>query len=234
MRSCLFLGALGAFLLTLTTVSVAQSDVLGTSRPSRGVTRPAGTDAEIPTAPASIPNAGGMTVSRDSKLTAGDQISLKIVEDHDPELLTMVTDTGEVEVNGLGRVMVSGRTTNEAQAIIASYLRQKYYHQATVQVAIVRKAVGMIRPFKVVVAGKVGRPGPQYFTNAGPLTLSEAVVVAGTNLYSDISKVRLTRGGKSTDYNVEQISKGKTDLDVRLQDGDQIYIPSRNWIIRNQ
>ena len=92
----------------------------------------------------------------------------------------------------------------------------------------------MIRPFKVVVAGKVGRPGPQYFTNAGPLSLSEAVVVAGTNLYSDLSKVRLTRAGKSTDYNVEQISKGKTELDVTLQDGDQVYVPARTWIIRSQ
>ena len=234
MRSCLFLGALGALLLTLTTASIAQNDVLGTSRPARGVNRPTGTEAEIPALPAAIPSSGGMTVSRDSKLTAGDQISLKIEEDRDPELLTAVTDTGEVEVNGLGRVMVAGKTTNEAQVAIANYLKQKYYHQATVKVAILRKAQGMIRPFKVVVAGKVGRPGPQYFTNAGPLSLSEAVVVAGTNLYSDISKVRLTRGGKSTDHNVELISKGKTDLDVTLQDGDQIYIPARGLIIRSQ
>ena len=184
--------------------------------------------------PVAIPSAGGMTVSRDSKLTAQDLISLKIEEDHDPELLTAVTDTGEVEVNGLGRVMVAGKTTNEAQVAIANYLKQKYYHQATVKVAIVRKAGGEIRPFKVVVAGKVGRAGPQYFTKAGPLTLSEAVVVAGSNLYSDLSKVRLTRGGRSTDYNVEQISKGKTELDTKLQDGDQIYVPPRTWIIRSQ
>ena len=234
MHSCLFLGAIAALLLAQPTGSIAQGDALGVARPARGVNRPATGDSDIPSLPATIPGTGGMTVSRNSKLTAGDQISLKIIEDRDPELLTMVTDTGEVEVNGLGRVMVSGRTTDEAQAVIASYLRQKYYHQATVQVAIVRKAVGMIRPFKVVVAGKVGRPGPQYFTNAGPLSLSEAVVVAGTNLYSDISKVRLTRGGKSTDYNVEQISKGRTDLDVILQDGDQIFIPARGIIWRTQ
>ena len=234
MHSCLFLGAIAAFFLAQPTVSIAQGDVLGTGRPSRGVNRPATGDSDIPSLPAAIPGTGGMTVSRNSKLTAGDQISLRIIEDRDPELLTMVTDTGEVEVNGLGRVMVSGRTTDEAQAIIASYLKQKYYHQATVQMAIVRKTGKESRPFKVLVAGKVGRPGPQYFTNAGPLTLSEAVVVAGTNLYSDLSKVRLTRGGKSTDYNVEQISKGKTELDVTLQDGDQIYVPPRNWIIRSQ
>ena len=234
MHSCLFLGAIAALLLAQPTGSIAQSDALGVARPARGVSRPATGDSDIPSLPAAIPGTGGMTVSRNSKLAAGDLISLKIVEDRDPELPTVVTDTGEVEINGLGRVMVVGRTTDEAQAMIASYLKQRYYHQATVQMAIIKKAQGIIRPFKVVVAGKVGRQGPQYFTNAGPLTLSEAVVVAGTNLYSDISKVRLTRGGKSTDYNVEQISKGKTELDVRLQDGDQIYIPSRNWIIRNQ
>jgi len=233
MRSCLFLGVVAVLLTFHPTVSTAQSDVLGTARPVRGVSRPAEAPAESSSIPAAVPHSGGMTVSRDTKLTAGDEITVLIKEDRDPALRTLITDTGEVELNGLGRVYVAGKSSVEAESAIASYLRQKYYNQATVEVGVVRKAVGTVRPYKALVTGKVGRPGPQYFTGANPLKLTEAVVVAGTNLYSEIRKVRLTRGGHSVEHNVEQIMKeGRTDLDVPLQDGDQIFIPAKSIVFK--
>jgi protein involved in polysaccharide export with SLBB domain len=176
-----------------------------------------------------------MTVPRDTKLTAGDEITILIKEDHDPALHTLVTDTGEVELNGLGRVSVSGKSSTEAESLIASYLKQRYYNQATVEVGVVRKAKDTIRPFKVIVTGKVGRPGPQYFTSSNPLKLTEAVIVAGTTLYSRLDKVRLSRGGHTTDHDVKAITKeGRTDLDVPLQDGDQIYVPTVGIIFHTE
>lgn len=225
MRSCLFLAVL---LTSFATVSTAQLDM---SRPAKGAPRPAAAP-EAPAIPAAVPHVGGVTVPLNSKLTAGDTITVEIEEDHDPLLRTVVTDTGEVELNGLGRVYVSGRTTNEAAALVASYLKQKYYHQATVKIGIQTKSVGgpENRPFKVLITGKVGRPGPQYFTAAGPLKLAEAVTVAGTGPWSELKKVKVTRGGRSTEHDVRAIIKdGRTDLDVKLQDGDQINVPSVTW-----
>ncbi|MEO6789088.1 MAG: polysaccharide biosynthesis/export family protein [Chthoniobacteraceae bacterium] len=176
-----------------------------------------------------------MTVSRDTKLTAGDEITVMIKEDRDPALKTIVTDTGEVELNGLGRVYVAGKSSTEAEAIIASYLKQRYYHRATVEVGVVKKALGTVRPNKAVIAGKVGRPGPQYFTGANPLKLTEAIIIAGTTLYSDLRRVHLTRGGHVTEHNVQQVMKeGRTDLDVPLQDGDQIFVPPRPFVLTNE
>ncbi len=223
MRSCLFLGVLAVLLTSHPTVSSAQID---TSRPVRGVPRTSEAPSESSSIPSAIPEANGVTVSRDTKLSAGDEITIWIKEDHDPKLRTYVTDTGEVELNGLGRVLVSGKTSTEAETLIASFLKQRYYHQATVEVGVLRKVKGFIRPFKVVVTGKVGRQGPYYFTNANPLKLTEAVMVAGPGTYSDIKKVKLTRGGRSTEHDVKAMTKdGRTDLDVPLQDGDQIYVP---------
>jgi protein involved in polysaccharide export with SLBB domain len=228
MRSCLFLGVLAVLLAFCPTVSTAQID---TARPARGVNRPPAVPAESSSEPVAIPRAGGMTVSRDTKLTAGDEITVLIKEDRDPALRTVVTDTGEVELNGLGRVFVSGKSSTEAESLIASYLKQRYYHHATVEVGVVKKAIGTVRPYKVVIAGKVGRPGPQYFTSSNPLKLGEAVIIAGTTLYSKLSTVRLTRGGRSTEHNIQQIMKeGRTDLDVPLQDGDQIFVPEKTII----
>jgi protein involved in polysaccharide export with SLBB domain len=230
MRSCLFLGVLAVLLTSFPTVSPAQID---TARPVRGAPRSTEPPAEL-AIPGAAPHVGGVAVPLNTKLTAGDIISLEIEEDHDPALSTMVTDTGEVELNGLGRVYVAGRTSTEAAALVAAYLKQKYYHQATVKIGIRTKAVGAgVRAFKVVVAGKVGRAGPQYFTAAAPVKLTEAVIVAGTSIYSELRRVRLTRGGQSTDHNVETIMKeGRTDLDVPLQDGDQIFVPAKSLVLR--
>ncbi|MEQ1883314.1 MAG: hypothetical protein ABL878_20365, partial [Burkholderiales bacterium] len=95
MRSCLFLGVLAALLISVPTVSTAQID---TARPVRGVSRPAAAP-ELPAAPTSIPRTGGMIVSRDTKLGAGDLITVSIKEDRDPPLRTEVSVTGEVELN---------------------------------------------------------------------------------------------------------------------------------------
>jgi protein involved in polysaccharide export with SLBB domain len=230
MRSCLSPGVLAALLVSLTTVSTAQID---TPRPARGYTPPKEAPVE-PAIPAAVPRMGGVTVPLNSKLTAGDIITVEIKEDHDPVLITVVTDTGEVELNGLGRVYVAGRSSAEAAALVATYLKQKFYHQATVEIGIKTKIAGGVdnRPFKVVISGKVGRPGPQLFFPTNPLKLTEAVIVAGSTLYSDLRKVRLTRGGQSADHNVELIMKeGRTDLDVSLRDGDVIYVPTKSGLI---
>jgi len=212
MPSCLFLAA--AFFFVLVTASTAQSD-LGTTRPPRGESRPAGLTRD----------AGG--VSRDGRLSAGDQVSIRILEDRDPEFRTVISDKGEVEVNGLGRVYVAGKTLSEAEEAIAIHLKEHYYRQATVKLGAIRM-ISCPRAFKLVVRGKVERPGPQYFTTSRPLKLSEAVAVARSALNSDLRKVRLTRGSSITDHNVEAIIKeGRKDMDVELQDGDQVFVPEQ-------
>ena len=231
MRSCLFLGVLAAILTSIPTVSTAQPDFSGTPRTGtiRGPSRPAVPAADTFAAPAPASHSsGGITVSRDTKLGAGDWVSITIEEDRDPlPLRAEVTVTGELELNGLGRVAVSGKSSAEAEAVISSYLRQRYYHRATVRIGVISKAIGTVRRPKVQVTGKVGRPGPEFFDEMNPMTLSEAVTMAVTNEYSKTEKVRLTRGGRTTEHDVKAMTKwGRTDLDVRLQDGDQIYVPT--------
>src|SRR5271154_4897462 len=49
-------------------------------------------------------------VDPDKKLSAGDQVTVEIVEDREGGLQRMVTATGELDVPPLGRVRVAGRT----------------------------------------------------------------------------------------------------------------------------
>jgi protein involved in polysaccharide export with SLBB domain len=51
------------------------------------------------------------------------------------------------------------------------------------------------------------------------------VIVAGVTAFSDLRRVQLTRGGQNTVYDVDAITKkGQTNLDVKLQSGDQIFV----------
>ena len=224
MRSCLcLLGLIGA--LSLKPMASAQNVIPNNNRATAPIAVPA-----APAGPSGV-NAVGVTISPNSPLIPGDEVSILIEEDKEPAWKTYVTDAGEVELNVLGSVKVAGKTAAEAGATVAAYLKSRYYHQATVRFQILKKAAGAVPFHKVIVDGKVGRAGRQPFTDAEPLSLSEAVTTAGTNIYSDLRKVKLTRGGQTTEHDVEAITKkGRTELDVRLRDGDRIYVPAKGIV----
>jgi protein involved in polysaccharide export with SLBB domain len=135
-----------------------------------------------------------------------------------------------VELGVLGTIPVAGKTSNEAAAAISAYLEKDYYKRATVQVQILKKALGSVPFFKVTVDGKVSRAGRQLFTEADPLTLSEAVIASNPTEWANLKRVQLTRGTESKEYDVEAITKGgRTEMDVRLRDGDRIYVTKRGW-----
>jgi polysaccharide biosynthesis/export protein len=223
MRSCFcLLGVIGTLLPSMPTVS-AQDVIPNNSRPA---------PTAVPVAPAApTANAVGVTISPDSRLIPGDEVSILIEEDKELPWKTVVTDAGEVELNVLGSVRVAGKNAADASGAISAYLKSRYYHQATVKLQILRKAQGSVPFHKVIVDGKVGRAGRQPFTDAEPLTLSEAVTTAGTNIYSDLRRVKLTRNGQTTEHDVDAITKkGRTDLDLRLRDGDRIYVPAKGIV----
>ena len=224
MRSCLcLLGLIGA--LSLKPTASAQNVIPNNNRATAPVAVPV-----APTGPSGV-NAVGVTISADSKLIPGDEVSILIEEDKEPAWKTYVTDAGEVELNVLGSVRVENTTSAAAGATFSAYLKTRYSHPATVRFQILKKAAGAVPFHKVIVDGKVGRAGRQPFTDAEPLTLSEAVTTAGTNIYSDLRRVKLTRGGQTTEHDVDAITKkGRTEMDIRLRDGDRIYVPAKGIV----
>ncbi len=222
MRNILF--ALGALVALFFLGTASAQNVM----PNNNRTQP----ATAVTAPTAQPEqATGVVVGRDSKLIPGDEVSILVEEDREAPWKTFVTDTGDVDLGNLGSVSVAGKTADAAGAVVGEYLRAKYYKKATVKFQIIRKAVGAVRPFKVNINGKAQRPGPQFFTSSNPLKLSEAVTAAMPTIYSNLKKVQVTRGGVKREYDVSAILKeGRTDLDVPMQDGDQIYLYEKNLV----
>ena len=223
MRNILF--ALGVLAALIPLGTASAQNVMPNNNRLQPVTAPAA-------APMGQPEqATGVVVGRDSKLIPGDEVSILVEEDREAPWKTFVTDTGDVDLGNLGSVSVAGKTADAAGAVVGEYLRSKYYKKATVKFQIIRKAIGAVRPFKVNINGKAQRPGPQFFTSSNPLKLSEAVTAAMPTIYSNLKKVQVTRGGVKREYDVSAILKeGRTDLDVPMQDGDQIYLYEKNLV----
>lgn len=93
---------------------------------------------------------------------------------------------------------------------------------------------------RIVVLGEVGRPGPYDMTEN--MTLIDALAAAGgTTDHADLRKAQLVRivdgKPKATALKADQVMEGKdVSQNVKLQDGDFIYIPKRGmnfWDILN-
>jgi protein involved in polysaccharide export with SLBB domain len=195
-------------------------------------------------APAAAAGTGSIstmdTLDDKYKLTRGDALSFRVVEDaQDPrDPLTpnpplVVTDSGDVDLPYIGQYPASGKTCKQLANEVKVALEKKYYYRATVILALVQNAKSNGHVYvngQVRATGAVDMPGDEI------LTVSRAIMIAGGFTdYADKQHVQLTRppdatglGATNTVVNVKQIlEKGKSGLDPKVLPGDMIFVPSR-------
>ena len=197
---------------------------------SQGVPRAIPVTPGYPSQPAYAPQDRMQVVDPDKKLSAGDQVTIEIVEDKEGGLPRVVTAAGAIDVSPVGRIQVAGKTTTEAAADIKRRLEADYYYHATVKLNIDRVSITPVERGTVTVSGQVRVPGPQQMIEGEPLTLSVAIQKSGNfTEWADQKKVKLTRqvGGvpKTEVYNVEKIIReGNANADPVLEKGDRIFV----------
>lgn len=180
---------------------------------------------------AALPTDRMSVVDPDKKLSAGDQVTLEIVEDREGGLPRVVTATGELDVPPLGRVKVSGKTAAEASSVIKSMLERDYYYTATVRLSIDQVSRVQVQSGVVYLSGEVRVVGPQFIVAGETLTLSRAILKAGgLTQWANQKAVRLTRQKDGNTVPIEVnykkvIETGNEKDDPVLQDGDRIYVP---------
>jgi len=222
--------------LTVASLTLGAADATGPAASNPAVSSP--TSDLRPPPGGSNAFATMDTLDDKHKLTLGDKLSFRIVEDQeDPKELMdpkplVVTDHGDVEVPYIGRFPAVGKTCKQLSREIKVELEKKYYYQATVMIGLDQftKTTG-----KVYVLGEVRLTGMIEMPGDETLTVGKAVLRAGgfTN-YADKRNVKVTRksdsGAKTQTIVVnltEVFEKGRADKDVEIQPGDLIFVPSR-------
>ena len=172
------------------------------------------------------------------KLRAGDAVSFQILEDRvwnalDAPKNLVVTDSGELDVPYIGRVMAVDKTCKQVADEMKAALEKDYYQKATVVLSlnVANRLLG-----RVYIWGQVHNQGALEMQMNENLTAGQAVLRAGGFAdFANKNKVKVVRGSVGTngdkqsfDLDMEQIlEKGKTEKDILLQPGDLIIVPSR-------
>jgi len=211
----------GCFSLLLATNAVAQTNsVVQGSIAATNTSLTSGTNAEL-------------VLDDTYRLVNGDRVSFRIAEDEDEPRPLIITDSGDLEAPYIGRVHAENKTCRQLAAEIKTTLEKKYYYQATVTISVdvMTKSHG-----RVYLVGAVRLPGPVELPYDEVLTLSKAVLRAGSFTdYADRRHVKVTRKGATSGdekktflVDVGEIfDKGKIESDLVLEPGDLIFVPDR-------
>ena len=172
-------------------------------------------------------------VDPDKKLSAGDMVTIQILEDREPGLQKVITAAGELDIAPYGRVKVSGKTSKEAEGDIKRFLEKDYYYTASVTLSIDAVSRFAVRSGSVQVSGEVRVPGNVEIITGETLTLTGAIFKAGgPGGFANRGKVQLFRQKDGTVQQIEvdfdKLTKsGDARKDPILQDGDRIFVPKK-------
>jgi protein involved in polysaccharide export with SLBB domain len=178
----------------------------------------------------SVENTTSMEVLDDKRpLRVGDRLSMRVVEDRKPPTPLVVTDSGEVEVPLIGRVMAKGKTCKQFAYLIKGPLEREYYYKATVIIGL--DVEGRISPGRVYVTGQVHNQGPIEIPPDETFTVSRAIIKAGGFAdFANKKKVKLVRKNSSETIIVDVdtiVRKGRIDKDPVVEPEDTIIVPER-------
>lgn len=166
------------------------------------------------------------------KLSPGDRLSYRVVEERSEVQALTVTDSGELEVPLIGRMMAAGKSCQGLASEIKRALEKDYFYRATVIIGL--DAASAKSRGCIYVMGAVHNQGSIEIPPTGNFTVSKAIMRAGG--FSDFAnrrKVRLLRKGNETSetipIDVKAILDGTGSKDPILQT-DDVIIVSENRI----
>jgi polysaccharide biosynthesis/export protein len=154
------------------------------------------------------------------RISQQDILQISVFQVNDLNTAVQVSQDGNITLPLVGRVQVAGRTTPEAEQVIAGKLKQKYLQSPQVSVQV--KTYGK----RITVSGAVG--GPRVLADDGNTSLSQAIATAGG--VAEIGNSERVHVARSKDqhvqddiYNLDDIQAGKI-TDPLLHGGDIVVV----------
>lgn len=165
------------------------------------------------------------SVPTNYQLSAGDRITLRLssptMEMRESTLL--VDPTGSITLPGAGRVVVRGKTLEQAETDLAARL-QRYYRNA--QVSLTLKE---LRTMPITISGESFSPGT-YVVPAIASAFNMIYATGGPTEDGSLRQIEIRRRGKlvgTIDFYKFLLTADQTG-DIPLEPGDVIYIPGKH------
>lgn len=159
-------------------------------------------------------------VNNDYTVGPGDQVIIRGWGSLNVDAKVVVDRNGQISIPKVGSVPVSGVKVSKLESVVKTAF-SKYYKDVELSVSL-----GQLRSITVYVVGQARRPGSYSLSSLTTLA-SGLFATGGPNANGSMRRVQLKRGGQViTEFDLYQfLSEGLSSSDVKLIDGDVIYIP---------
>jgi protein involved in polysaccharide export with SLBB domain len=159
-------------------------------------------------------------VPSDYPLGPGDELMIRGWGTIDIDFRATIDRNGTINIPTIGSVVLAGVKAGDVENVIRNAVA-RLYKGVTVSVNF-----GQLRAITVYVVGQANRPGT--YTVSSLSTLVTALFSSGgPNANGSMRRVQVKRGGRvAAELDLYSfIAKGDKSADIKLQDGDTIYIP---------
>lgn len=166
---------------------------------------------------------GNAPVPSDYVLGVGDELLIRGWGSIDIDFRAKIDRNGLISIPTVGSIVMAGVPASQAEAVVRGAVG-RLYKGVTISVNF-----GQLRAITIYVVGQARRPGT--YTVSGLSTLVTAVFASGgPNGNGSLRRIQIKRGG-SVAAEIDLygfLGKGDKSTDVKLRDGDTIFIPRAN------
>ncbi len=165
-------------------------------------------------------------------LGPGDEVVIDIWGATVSNVVATVENDGSITMQDLGPVYIAGMTLADAQVHLKDQLSRLYSGLHEGGDTFLRLSINKIKGVSVSVSGEVVTPG--VYTIPSLSSISSALFMAGgVRDNASVRNVAIYRQGKkvATFDLYAMIFKGRINENLRLQEGDVIYVPSYSSVI---
>ncbi|MBA7691321.1 hypothetical protein ES703_99864 [subsurface metagenome] len=174
-----------------------------------------------------------LPVHADYRLGPGDEIIISLWGETQLRSKHIVTRDGNVYIDKIGQLSVTGKTLREAKAYLTSRFEQVY---ATLRnpdpTTFLDISLGALKSINVKFSGEVSLPSILAIHPFSTVTTG-LIQAGGVEESGSLREIHVIRDGKirSTMDLYAFLLQGKTDGDIRLRDQDVVFVPVRNTTI---
>lgn len=163
----------------------------------------------------------GAPVPADYPLGIGDELMIRGTGSIDIDYRATIDRNGQISIPTIGPVNLAGVKAGDAESVIRAAVATMY-KGVTVNVNF-----GKLRAITVYVVGQANRPGTYTVSSLSTL-VTTLFASGGPNANGSMRHLQVKRAGKVVaDLDLYAfIAKGDKSADIKLQDGDSIYIPA--------
>ncbi len=152
-------------------------------------------------------------------LNSGDELEIIFTGQRNDRARYKIDNNGLLIISDLPPIPASGRTIGQVRLSIEAAARNLHNTEAFVSLSSVRQ-------INALVIGNVKRPGRKTLT-VFHTVLDALMESGGIDKTGSLRQIKLIRDGRSTHIDLYALlMHGQSAVDLRLQDGDRIIVPS--------